>query len=406
VLLSRGHAGMSNESVFKVLADRSLPFILKRVGFWSGNLYSFEAANGSELKLNTLDGGSVACSKWAIIVGRDFYFESVRDYPVGNLWDLRKILINEPWRFPYLGVRIDKFVKISAQTTRVTSWIIKPEVLAECGKAPFWLIPESACLEELTAENIVAVTRLGQTFFASEISGSFISALDNDKAFFNQIGTTSAAAKMHSGEVVKLVGSDAIETILLGVFQALKNHPFRFLSASPFSRLGKYNWNHLGKYVCVASLVYVVATSMLVFTGSAWVGRSLESRYADAEGAFEAQRNIGVIRSQLQNYSSVIGESAPSWVVWDIFLDLKKIGVQFMSFSADNFTLSFYASSERATDVLSFLNNHPLIVSADFPVPVRQVGDIEEFSVIATFRDGAMVPQVIDLDAKSPKVGL
>ena len=75
------------------VADRVRSALLSRVGFWAGETYDLLAGdNPDQLRVQA----HPSKSKWVLIVGREYYYESVSEYPIGNLRDLKNALKLEP----------------------------------------------------------------------------------------------------------------------------------------------------------------------------------------------------------------------------------------------------------------------------------------------------------------------
>ena len=108
------------------VVERVRRILLSKVGFWAGQTYDFLPADNPDQL--TLKAHSTK-SKWVLIVGREHYYESVTEYPIGSLRDLKKALKIEPWSFPYEGVRLVQITRTTPQSHRVTNWIVKADVL-------------------------------------------------------------------------------------------------------------------------------------------------------------------------------------------------------------------------------------------------------------------------------------
>ena len=127
---------MQLTNILKDVVDRGRSALLSRVGFWAGQTYDLlPGDNPDQLRVKAHS----TKSKWVLIVGREYYYESVTEYPIGNLGDLKKALKIEPWSFPYEGVRLVQITRTTPQSHRVTNWVVKAEVLNQQETRPLFL---------------------------------------------------------------------------------------------------------------------------------------------------------------------------------------------------------------------------------------------------------------------------
>ena len=147
---------------------------LSRVGFWAGQTYDLSPGdNPDQLTIQA----QAANRKWVLIVGRDHYYESITEYPIGNLRDLKKALKIEPWSFPYEGVRLVQITRISPQSHRVTNWVVKAEVLEHQKSRPVFMVPETACFQALASSGPLTISRLGKTVLVISTDNGLMSGI-------------------------------------------------------------------------------------------------------------------------------------------------------------------------------------------------------------------------------------
>ena len=390
---------MSERQFFKNLIDSAMRLVLKRVGFWSGRLYDVAGQGGSRVEdlavSNTPD-------KWVVIVGRDCYFESVKDYPIGRLADVKDVLKNEPWRFPYKGLLQYKIERLSEQSHRVTSWVIKQEVLDGMHRRPLWVIPESACVTRLAMSSIVVLNRLDLTVYVSMTAGGLISSLGQAQPFFMKVGADPGS---HEGADVKTVdvsGADAVHAMVVGILDNLKSHPAIFFYGLSKATLAAYPWRSAGVIFASITLSYLLLTSLYLAMASGWVDRQSASNRDRAEASAAIRRDIGEQRQKASEMAAILAQRAPLWVAWDILMDLTEMGTVIRAVNSRPPEVTFFLTAERATDVLSWLSEDPRVAFAEVTFPVRKVNEGEQFAVAVTLNN---VPSRAGaLDGKEPLV--
>ena len=146
---------LSQLSIWGTLKSRLLSTALTRVGFWSGKMYDFSLDSGA---ITLCENKSPDVRKWIVIIGRSQYFESQKIYPIGQSRDVKKAIRHEAWRFPYPGKHLFKILMETENSHRVSSWVIKSDIIDNFHKKPFFIVPESACVEQLASQTTSSFT--------------------------------------------------------------------------------------------------------------------------------------------------------------------------------------------------------------------------------------------------------
>jgi hypothetical protein len=369
--------------IFKKWTDYILSFILKRAGFWSNGLYDFPS---DEKRAELVSTDAAAPGKWLLVVGRGHYLETSKDYPIGHLGDLKKLLKNEPWRFPYQGILLNRIERLNGQSHRVTSWVIKHEVLDSLSDKPLWVMPESACIEGLADKSAVVVERLGEKVYVAVTPDGLLSSLGQEKSFLRRLGPAANTDESGNKTISRLSGSAAIETILLGVIGSLKRFPFRFYVGFDKERLKSYPWVGSLKFSAVACLTYFAITSVYLLSASGWVDYRLSESAVEAESAMQLRAEVSRFQKRVDGFSKISEGIHPMWVAWDVLLDLQGVGASFRAVNSSAPAVTYYLTAQRATDILSWLSNDPRVLEAEFALPVRKIDGSEQFAVEVTFR--------------------
>jgi len=371
------------KGILKRWIDNILSFILKRVGYWSSGLYDFSLdQNRAEL----IDAGSGPARKWIIVVGRGFYFETSRDYPIGHLGDLKKLLANEPWRFPHEGLLLSRIDRLNDQCHRVTSWVIKQEVLDSLGKRPLWVLPESACIEGMADESVVVLERLGKKLYVAVSPDGLFSSLGQEGSFLSRLGLAGNTFDAGDAVVSRLYGTAAIETILLGTIESLKRFPFRFYIGLDKDILKSYGLGRSLKLTAAIFLAYLSITSVFLMLANGWVDHRLSASASEAESAMRLRTDVSRFHDQVNDFNQIAEGIYPMWIAWDVLLDLERIGVSFRAVNSSPPSVTYYLTAPRATDILNWLSQDSRILEAEFALPVRKIDGSEQFAIEVTFR--------------------
>ena len=366
----------------KSWADKVFKNILKRVGFFSAEIYDFSAAR-SHAKL--IRGAVGAEKKWLVVVGRNHYFESTRDYPIGHMGDLKKLLKNEPWRFPYKGILINRIERLNQQAHRVTSWVIKNEVFDNLESRPLWVVPESVCVEPLAHDAVVELDRLGEKVYVSVSPDGLLSSRGQKESFLGRMGSTVASQQSVPSSIMKLAGSEAIESLLVGVMQALKNSPSCFYIGLDTQKPRSYALVRSLKLSAVIAVFYLAVTTGYLSIANSWVDYTLGVSSVRAESSLEARKIIRNYRREVEAFNQLVGDLPPLWIAWDVLLDLHGRDVSFRAINSSSNSVTYYLTAPKATDVLSWLSQDSRVAAAEFAVPVREQRGMEEFAIEVSF---------------------
>ena len=118
-------------------------FASNHIGYFADKVYDFSLSD--EAVPNKLIESS-GYQKRIMVMGREHYHESVRDYPVGNVKDLKSILASQINVSPYESYEFFLVDRLSDDSHRVTSWHIKHASIESLTYRPWILVPESVCV--------------------------------------------------------------------------------------------------------------------------------------------------------------------------------------------------------------------------------------------------------------------
>jgi hypothetical protein len=385
---------------FNALFVRSVQAVLSKVGFWCEKPLSFQYS---------IDGISWSATeapesnKWLVILGRKYYFETVKDYPIGYLKDLKSLLKNESLALPYDGPLFRKFERLSAQSYRVTTWVIKPEVLDELAERPLWIIPESACVERVARRIPIALDRLGQTLYVSVTADGLQSSQGQGAAFLSHVQGRSEDSQLQNADSISRFSEvDTAQLLVRGLVDIFKVAPFRFFLAFDIKKMASYPWVEARKLSIAFGLAYGLLSSLYLVSAHAWLDFRLQALSLESESALQVRREMAIFESRANSMNEALSNHQPFWVAWDVMLDLVDEGVTFRAINSADASVSFYITVSKATDVLSWLDRDPRVASAKFSRSVRKVGDAEQVSIEVTFPrlDSLLLTQLSGISAR------
>ena len=364
------------------LSDKVFQYGLARAAFWDDGAYSFTSKDGHL----TLEPDRLpANNKWLFVVGRRHYFESVRDYPIGNLSDVKKVLKNEPWRFPYRGLLLNSVERLSDQSHRVTSWVIKQPVIDSLPNRPIWVLPETACIKHLSEGRVLTLERLGETVYISDTPDGLVSSLGQWEAFVGRVGNTDATTDYDQSGALRFVNSDAVLALLSGVKRNFKVSPFRFFMGLDRQKIHAYPWHNAVKLSLAMCLCYLLTSSIYLVIAVAWVDHHMLEKRTKSESSIVLRKEIGVYNELKEKVQRVTSEMAPLWVAWDLAIDMESRGISFRAFNSADDAVTFFLSSTSAIDELIWLTADSRVASAEFALPVRAYNDSEQYAIKVTF---------------------
>ena len=370
------------KNTLNTLIDKLLAFVADRVGFWSSGLHDFVLDEDS---VALKKASEVSLRKWVIVVSRGEYFESVKDYPVGSLRDLKKVIKNEPWRFPFEGKHFFMAERLSVATYRVTSWVLRQEIFDDLKGKPFWVLPETICFEVPANGRILEVERLGELLFIADTPDGIVSSLGHKGAFLSVFGRFADRADLISGKSQKLTGSDAPGALMLGAFRMLRFSPHRFFVRHERVGFKSYPWS---SFAVVSSFIfasYLTVTSAYLMIAGSWIDYRLTQTAEATAVSLDLRARLAELGVEAGNMTSALVSVQPLWIAWDVFLDLRAAGVILRAVNSTNGEVTYFATAIRGTDVLATLSADPRVEKAVFSRPVKQVGTMQQFAVKVSF---------------------
>jgi len=357
------------------------------VGFWAGQAYDLLPGDNSDQL--TLKARS-SKSKWVLIVGREHYYESVTEYPIGSLRDLKKALKIEPWSFPYEGVRLVQITRTTPQSHRVTNWVVKADVLDHQERRPLLMVPETACLQALAASGPVSISRLGKivliiSSYTGIASGIESESRDDSALRFWRTQLLSLSDQPHDCPVSPVEEADFASKLVNGLTGLIKRSPLDFFVPLERAVRGSYPWRKASKMALLAGIAYLSLSSLYLVLTDEWVEHQLSAIQADSNAVQELRKDVRFMQAEVNEVAGVFSEVAPLWVTWDVVTDLLKKGVAVSRINSMDGSVTITGTAPKASEILSYLSNDVRVSEVKYAQPIRQAGQQQSFAVAVRF---------------------
>ena len=360
---------------------------LHKIGFWSRAFYDFEI--GGDQASSGRGLVETQRKKWVLVVGREHYFETVKDYPIGSRSELKAILKNQISPAPFEGRHIWSIKRLSDKAHRVTSWTINGAGLDQLPYRPIFLIPETACIDLPDTGAGVRLSRLGNVVQIANMTDGVVSSLG------------SAGTKSKTGLQEKLLGSLGIDdkddwqaldqhhtsrALYFGAFRALMTAPLDFYVKRDAVQFHAFPWRPAAALAAAVLGLYLLVSSAFLWVHGAWLDRQLSRGAGQADLALDSRRQLRATQQFYDAMDAQRTEAIPRWVAWPIFLDLVKEENLMVAIRTSQVGVLFIGRTDRATDTLARLKRDPRVASAEFKLPVTTVVGLEAFTIEVVFK--------------------
>jgi hypothetical protein len=379
---------------FKKIANRIAGFFTKitvaRVGFYADAIYAFSYQDGS-LSLRPLADDENP-RFLVMVVAREHYFESVKTYPIGNLREVKNVVSQEMWRFPYKGSKFERFEVLSEQSSRVTSWIVKDKIFNLLGKMPLLMIPETAAISAvLNSPNLVYV-RLGRTVRLIESAEGLFSSVTDNRHSHSKNDQKIEAAPFGLSRFGDLQGQilDSAEfaaKLLYGVRALLTSDPIRFRLPASAVQNRPFPWGSASKLLSFIFLCYLFVTTVYITVSDQLLDSRIDSLITTIAPISQVRKENVHYQNQLNLIYEALGSVMPNWVVGDIILDLIKQGASIRSSRSEDSSVVLFLEAPRAIEVFDSLSQDQRINSVEYAFPVSQSGKKQRFALKIVLND-------------------
>ena len=150
-----------------------------------------------------------------------------------------------------------------------------------------------------------------------------------------------------------------------------------------------FPWLAAVKLSIAICLSYLLLISSYIMASNSWLDSRLQAMRADGGIAIELRKSIEDQREYVEKLGTNFRDTVPFWTVFELFLDLRKEGVQFRVIISSGSELLFYIDAARASEVVSRLSSDPRVAKVDYYETVRQVNALQQFAIKLTLNPSA-----------------
>ncbi len=248
-------------------------------------------------------------------------------------------------------------------------------------KAIFW-VPESCLLAKtLDSGGVAQVSRNRLSYFleasgATLMSGGVIQSLE---IFAWSVGAPSADA-------VEVAGADGV---VLRMRQALSKAAISdwwFWRAGILGQVVRTHGKPIAILLAVICLTYFSLVSAYLKSAIFWHEQRLSKLGPSVETLLKHQREIDENIKEAQVLSEVLRSDLYSYAVWSVIHEAWSMKASITGIDYEDGRVTLRGKSPRSTELLSRLSTLPVVTDAKFIAAVRQVENLEEFSIAFELR--------------------
>jgi len=321
----------------------------------------------------SLTGEPTDRSAWCVILGREYYQETRRRYPIRRWVDLQRVVRLE------LADRVRSVAVIGpvlGDEREVVFYDIHPELDIDCFGAIFW-VPETLLLKAaVPAGRVVTIDRYDHRYFLTDsgVSQSAGGALQSAELFSLAVGVPGAPVELP-------VNTDDILAALPKALPVLGASEWWFLRA-PGSTARTLEWAvPAGALVGAFAILYLTLASLYLVGMEAWRTYSIDRLGPEVTTLIAKQRAVDLLSQEAKGLDEIIQSQVPVWPVWGLITEVWKTGGAVAGINLTDDRLVVRGSAPVATDVLSALSKLPDYEDAKFDAAVRQGGRGQEYVI-------------------------
>jgi hypothetical protein len=348
-------------------------------GYLSDRLYHLKSLDKREFQL--VEPHSARRLFW-LIIGREHYFETTREYAIANRRELKKALGFDHSQVPFPGTKINWIEPIEEQRFRVTTWVIRPDVLSALPMRPWILLPESLVLAQAITTGTARIERSGATLFVTGLQNGIASGLASShiptlEAFAYRVGATLDANNVTN------VSDEAHFSHLLsvGLFKCRGSQLGSCFLGPERRTFANYPWRRAGILSSVVFAAYLALSSAWLLLQEWRLDQGLAGQGGDVKHALTQQQNYLDLQQQIATLSKPLQAGKPYWQIWPVVLELLKSKAQLSGIEYKSGEVTIRGTAEKTTELLSRLNELPNVFSPGLAAPITSNQGREDFAI-------------------------
>ena len=348
-------------------------------GYLADRLYSLRDMGKRQFSLEV----AASCHRtYWLIIGREHYFETSKEYSISSRRDLKKALALEQSQVPFPGSRLDWIEPIDAQRFRVTTWVIRPEALSALRIRPWVVIPESLLLAQSILTGTAMISRFGSTLFVKGLQTGIASGLASAhiptlEAFAYRVGAT-----LDADNIVEVDDTEHFLRLLsLGLSKCSVTQLSSCFLGPERKSFTDYPWQAAGVLSSIVFAGYLALSSAWLLMQEFRLDRGLESQGPAVTLALSQQQRYLNLQQQIAVLSKPVNASKPYWELWPVLLDVLKTNARLTSVEYKAGEVTMRGVIDKTTTLLSRLSELPNVYNAGPAAPITSNPDGEDFSI-------------------------
>ncbi|WP_085282483.1 hypothetical protein [Colwellia chukchiensis] len=377
----------SSTSVTRSLSQFMAGAFAAQGGYYADKLYRFQSAENGELQCQALAENTKASFRW-LVLGREHYFETSKDYPIASKRDLKKALQFDDNTAPFNGVTLRHIERLNEQSHRVTFWVINPKVFQVLATRPWLLLPESYVLAKNISPqaSLASVARFNQTLFIAKTGLGIFSGIQSQYVNTIEQFAFATGAPLNNGDNQPIVTSktEFVSYLQQGLTQLEFQHLAGFFLSREKTDWQQYPW----KMATIVSGSFLVCYFAL---SSAWLvykNHQLEQQLAQQSEQVNIALNLQKqLRQQIQWQATLaqpLQQQTPYWNAWPLVLESIHAGARItgLAYKGNAITINGITKDDsKATDILAKLSQNAMALAPSFSKPVRKHRGSEQFAI-------------------------
>jgi len=377
---------VTNQSYSEATSNVSnLPLALKKIlvkfaQYFDGTLRDFELTPQGQLQLseNNLNSDAKNNAKPLLIVSRNFYVESIKNYPITNKKELHKLLkletstlSNEEGNIFYHSWQAnhDK----NNNQSQVNIWQLNNDV-----PNAFLRIPESLLLALALPTHTVMQKQANKDVYITRINGLIHSL--SESAIINSADTFAMSVGINQKTQKQVVPSAQLaEAFALGIKKLTLPILASFIKApKKVERLQLVKTISL-PFILVFS-AYLALTSAYIVYKKNNLQQQLASQSSNVSIALKQQVDSDEKLAQYDSLKIFLSKQTSHSSLWLIMSDLFPTA-KFSNIRVNNSRYVLRGSAIKATKVLELLSKHKQVQEAKFDFPTQKNRGRENFVI-------------------------
>lgn len=306
------------------------------------------------------------------VIGREHYTEHKKAYPIRGWLDAYRVARNER-----AGAKTLVHVGPWVEPNRVVTFFDLDGKFALEAERSLLLVPESLLIAKaLPTGSVAEVVRGGVRYFVSpdavsQIAGGLIRTVDH---FLMAVGLGAQAevVSVDRESLLRDAGSQ-LRRLSLGDWSGLV-HPH--LSGT-LRRRGL----RVAAGAGIIAVVYFAAVSAYLLSMISWRTQQVEALGPQVDSLLVAQREVATTAKKVTEMDKLLVDRIATHRLWSGVAIVWQKGGNVSGLDMVDGELTIRGGAPSATDVLSALAGEKRFADARFVAPVRQVGELQEFSI-------------------------